>query len=77
MAEGAAASAAPKAQATGVKAAPAAKQATAANTQTAQAISQEEPFVKGDFSADAGVQAQEALEELKDLFSVIPGELMA
>lgn len=77
LAEGAAASAAPKAQATGVKAAPAAKQATAANTQTAQAISQEEPFVKGDFSADAGVQAQEAPEELKDLFSVIPGELMA
>ena len=76
-AEGGAASAAPKAQATGVKAAPAAKQATAANTQTAQAISQEEPFVKGDFSADAGVQAQEAPEELKDLFSVIPGELMA
>ena len=77
LAEGAAASAAPKAHATGVKAAPAAKQATAANTQTAQAISQEEPFVKGDFSADAGVQAQEAPEELKDLFSVIPGELMA
>ena len=77
LAEGAAAPAAPKAQATGVKAAPAAKQATAANTQTAQAISQEEPFVKGDFSADAGVQAQEAPEELKDLFSVIPGELMA
>ena len=77
LAEGAAASSAPKAQATGVKAAPAAKQATAANTQTAQAISQEEPFVKGDFSADAGVQAQEAPEELKDLFSVIPGELMA
>lgn len=77
LAEGAAASAAPKAQATGVKAAPAAKQATAANTQASQAISQEEPFVKGDFSADAGVQAQEAPEELKDLFSVIPGELMA
>lgn len=77
LAEGAAASAAPKAQASTVKAAPAAKQAPAANTQAAQAISQEEPFVKGDFSADAGVQAQEAPEELKDLFSVIPGELMA
>ena len=49
-----------------------------ANAATLDAvISQEEPFVKGDFSADAGVQAQEAPEELKDLLSIIPGELMA
>ena len=44
----------------------------------AQALSQEEPFVKGDFSADAQPSApQQAPEELKDLFSIIPGELMA
>lgn len=44
----------------------------------AQALSQEEPFVKGDFSADAQpASAQQTPEELKDLFSIIPGELMA
>ena len=54
----------------------------------AEPLSREEPFIKADFSADVNPQAQETKapqvvpaedtpEELKDLFSVIPGELMA
>ncbi|MDY2939852.1 MAG: DNA polymerase III subunit gamma/tau [Elusimicrobiaceae bacterium] len=76
----AAASSAPAAQTAPRAAAPAPKKA--------EPLSREEPFVKADFSADVNPQAQETKapqvvpaedtpEELKDLFSVIPGELMA
>ena len=72
--------AAPRAAAPARSAAPAPKKA--------EPLSREEPFVKADFSADVNPQAQETKapqvvpaedtpEELKDLFSVIPGELMA
>ncbi|WP_428044026.1 DNA polymerase III subunit gamma/tau [Candidatus Avelusimicrobium faecicola] len=72
--------AAPRAAAPARSAAPASKKA--------EPLSREEPFVKADFSADVNPQAQETKapqvvpaedtpEELKDLFSVIPGELMA
>ncbi len=48
---------------------------------SAQPLSAEEPFVKADFSADAAepgvTPAADAPEELKDLLSIIPGELMA
>ena len=53
-----------------------AKQAPAANA--APAISDEEPFVKGNFEADAaGAQNQNAPEELKDILEIFPGELLA
>lgn len=76
----AAAPAAPRAAAPARSAAPASKKA--------EPLSREEPFIKADFSADVSPQAQETKapqivpaedtpEELKDLFSVIPGELMA
>ena len=76
----AAAPAAPRAAAPARSAAPASKKA--------EPLSREEPFIKADFSADVNPQAQETKapqivpaedtpEELKDLFSVIPGELMA
>lgn len=68
--------------------APAAPRAAAPAPKKAEPLSREEPFVKADFSADVNPQAQETKapqvvpaedtpEELKDLFSVIPGELMA
>ena len=45
------------------------------------AISDEEPFVKRDFSADiaatAGTAPADAPEELKDILEIIPGELLA
>ncbi len=83
----AASSAAPAAQTAPRAAAPVVPHNAAVSKQ-AEPLSQEEPFVKADFSADVRPQAQEthapqtvapedAPEELKDLFSVIPGELMA
>lgn len=68
--------------------APAAPRAAAPAPKKAEPLSREEPFIKADFSADVNPQAQETKapqvvsaedtpEELKDLFSVIPGELMA
>ncbi len=80
----AAASSAPAAQTAPRAAAP----APAPASKKAEPLSREEPFVKADFSADVRPQAQETKapqvvpaedtpEELKDLFSVIPGELMA
>lgn len=82
----AAASSAPAAQTAPRAAAPARSAAPA--PKKAEPLSREEPFVKADFSADVNPQAQETKapqvvpaedtpEELKDLFSVIPGELMA
>ena len=82
----AAASSAPAAQTAPRAAAPARSAAPA--PKKAEPLSREEPFVKADFSADVRPQAQETKapqvvpaedtpEELKDLFSVIPGELMA
>lgn len=45
----------------------------------AAAISDEEPFVKGNFEADImpAATVQDAPEELKDILEVIPGELLA
>ena len=44
-------------------------------------ISSEEPFIKGDFSADvaaaAGTVPADAPEEVKDILEIIPGELLA
>ena len=57
------------------------KQAPAANGNASAAISSDEPFVKGDFSADAaapaGTAPANAPEELKDILEIIPGELLA
>lgn len=55
--------------------------AAGAKTPAAEAISDEEPFVKADFSAafsdDNAVAAADAPEELQDLLNIIPGDVLA
>lgn len=57
------------------------KQMPAAGGNKSASISDEEPFVKRDFSADiaatAGTAPADAPEELKDILEIIPGELLA
>lgn len=57
------------------------KQTPAAGGNKSASISDEEPFVKRDFSADiaatAGTAPADAPEELKDILEIIPGELLA
>lgn len=57
------------------------KQTPASGDHKSAAISDEEPFVKRDFSADiaatAGTAPADAPEELKDILEIIPGELLA
>lgn len=62
--------------------APAAKPAAQAGSAKTEPLSNEEPFVNGDFSAafsaeDTVAPAADAPEELKDLLSIIPGDVMA
>lgn len=57
------------------------KQMPASDENKSASISDEEPFVKRDFSADiaatAGTAPADAPEELKDILEIIPGELLA
>ena len=57
------------------------KQTPASDENKSASISDEEPFVKRDFSADiaaaAGTAPADAPEELKDILEIIPGELLA
>ena len=57
------------------------KQTPASGGNKSASISDEEPFVKRDFSADiaatAGTAPADAPEELKDILEIIPGELLA
>lgn len=57
------------------------KQMPASGGNKSASISDEEPFVKRDFSADiaatAGTAPADAPEELKDILEIIPGELLA
>ena len=57
------------------------KQTPASGENKSASISDEEPFVKRDFSADiavsAGTAPADAPEELKDILEIIPGELLA
>ena len=57
------------------------KQMPASGGNKSASISDEEPFVKRDFSADiaaaAGTAQADAPEELKDILEIIPGELLA